>query len=209
MQRPRVLLADDHALLLEAFERLLERDCDVVGKVADGAALVEQAAALHPDAIVADIGMPGLNGLEAARAILHRNPGVRIVFLTVAEEPGIAAEAFRLGAAGYLLKRSAAGELLQALSAVLANQQYLTPLVARGGPAALKVEAATSPLGQLSPREREVLQLLAAGQPMKGVARQLGITARTVAFHKYRVRETLGLRSDAEMVQFAVRHWLV
>ena len=210
MTRPRVLLADDHVLLLEAFERLLESDYEIVGKVADGRALVERAIALVPDAIVTDITMPELAGLEAARQILARLPQVRIVFLTVHEDAALAAEALRAGAAGYLLKRSAAGELKRALVDVLSGKTYLTPLVAEGNPVSLAArEQEPSPLERLTPREREVLQLLAEGHGMKQVARRLGITARTVAFHKYRAMQTLQLKSNADLVQFAVKQRLV
>jgi DNA-binding NarL/FixJ family response regulator len=204
---PRLLLADDHALLLDAFDRLLEDDYTVVGTVTDGAALVAKATELEPDAIVTDITMPVISGLEAARAILATLPRTRIVFLTVHEDASIAAEAFRIGGAGYLLKRSAASELKTALATALSGGRHLTSLVA-GGDAAklLDGDAPTDPISRLSAREREVLLLLAQGLPMKEVGRRLGITARTVAFHKYRLMETLGVKSNAELVKIAMRN---
>ena len=185
MKKPRVLIADDQVLLLDAFERLLEGAYEIVGKVADGRELVRAALELKPDAVVADVSMPELNGLEAARQILARLPGTRIVLLTVHEDEALAADALRSGVSGFVVKRSAAGELQQALRAALAGAKYLTP------------------------REREVLQLLAEGCTMKEIGARLGITARTVAFHKYQLAEKLGLQSMAELVRFAIENHLV
>jgi DNA-binding NarL/FixJ family response regulator len=204
---PRLVIADDHALLLEAFERLLEGEYTVVATATDGEALVAAATALEPDAIVTDVTMPRLSGLDAARTILARFPRTRIVFLTVHEDASIAAEAFRIDGAGYLLKRSAASELKAALATALSGGRYLTSLVA-GGDAGKLLDggAPADPVARLSPREREVLLLLAQGLPMKEVGRRLGITARTVAFHKYRLMETLGVRTNADLVQIATRY---
>jgi DNA-binding NarL/FixJ family response regulator len=204
---PRLVLADDHVLLLEAFERLLEHDYTIVATVADGDALVEQALALNPEAIVTDVTMPLCSGLDAARRILAVQPWTRIVFLTVHEDASIAAEAFRIGGAGYLLKRSAAAELKRALATALEGGRYLTPLVADGDAAKLlEGEGKADPIDRLSAREREVLVLLGQGLPMKEVGRRLGITARTVAFHKYRIMATLGAKTNADLVQIAMRH---
>lgn len=197
-------------LLLEAFERLLERDFTIVDAVSDGRVLVARAALLEPDAIVADVTMPHLSGLDAARAILAARPQTRIVFLTVNEDPAIAAEAFRIGAAGYLLKRSAGSELKTALTTALSGGLYLTPLLAGGDASRLaQGEASADPVGRLSAREREVLMLLAEGCSMKEVGRKLGITARTVAFHKYRLMDTLNAKSNADLMQIAMRHTIV
>jgi DNA-binding NarL/FixJ family response regulator len=210
MRRLRVLLADDHRLLREAFAELLRPDCDVVGAVADGRALLAAAAELRPDVVVLDVSMPVLNGLEAARQLRRLVPEVRVVFLTVHEDPDLAAEAFRAGASGYLLKNSAASELFQAIREVSEGRSYVTPLATRGlvegllqGP-----EPADRP-ADLSPRQREVLRLLAEGHTMKDVARLLNISPRTVAFHKYRMMEELGIRTSAELVQFAMRRRVV
>ena len=204
---PRLVLADDHGLLLDAFERLLEDAYTIVGTATDGAELVRQALLLEPAAVVSDITMPALSGLDAARAILAKLPATRIVFLTVHEDASIAAEAFRLGAAGYLLKRSAASELKTALATALAGGRYLTSLVAGGDATRLLAgDGPADPISRLSAREREVLLLLVQGLPMKEVGRRLGITARTVAFHKYRLMETLGIETNAELVQVATRH---
>jgi len=203
--RPRVLLADDHVLLLEAFRRMLEPEVAVVGAVADGAALVEQALALEPDLVVADISMPRMNGLEAARRLRGELPRSRVVFLTVNEDPQLAAEAFALGASGYLLKSSTATELREAIRAVMSGRRYLSKRLAGGDPDALPAAAsADHPLEQLTLRERDVLKLLAEGLSMKQIGAELGIATRTVAFHKYRMMESLGLRTSAELVSFAV-----
>ncbi|HET6574372.1 MAG TPA: response regulator transcription factor [Fimbriiglobus sp.] len=210
MKRPRILLADDHRLLREAFARLLETDCDVVGSVADGRALLAAAADLRPDIVVLDIAMPLLNGLDAARQLKREMPEVKVIFLTMSEDPDVAAEAFRVGASGYLLKNSAASELLQAIREVSRGRSYVTPLATRGLVDTLihTAEPVAKP-AELSLRQREVLQLLAEGHTMKETARLLKITPRTVAFHKYTMMELLGLRSSAELVQFAIKTHII
>jgi DNA-binding NarL/FixJ family response regulator len=210
MKRPRVLLADDHRMLREAFARLLEPDYDVVGQAADGRALLSAAKELRPDVVVLDIGMPLLNGLDAARILKQKMPDVKIVFLTVSEDPDLAAEAFRAGASGFLLKNSAASELIQAVAEALQGWTYITPLSARGLVDAALNEGDSHPSkDKTSPRQREVLQLLAEGHTMKEVARILHITPRTVAFHKYGLMKELGIKSSAELIQFAVKQRVV
>lgn len=210
MTRPRILLADDHVLLLEAFENLLASDYEIVGKAADGRELVELALQLEPDAIVADMTMPELNGLDAARRILEKLPETRIVLLTVHEDASLAAEAFRAGAVAFVVKRSAAAELRCALAEALEGGRFLTPIIADGDIEALRLQRAEpSPIELLTPREREVLQLLAEGFAMKEVGARLGITPRTVAFHKYQMIEKLGLRTSADLVRFAAEHRFV
>ena len=206
----RVLLADDHALLLGALEKLLLDECEVVGQVADGRALVEAAERLRPDIIVLDISMPLLNGLEAGRQIKQKQRGIKLVYLTMNEDADLAAEAFRVGASGYLLKRSAASELATAIREVMQGRTYITPLVAEGlVESLLHVEQPRSTVHTLTSRQREVLQLLAEGRSMKEVAGVLNLTPRTVAFHKYRMMEQLKLRSTAELVQYAVKNHIV
>ena len=210
MTRPRVLLADDHRLLREAFTRLLEPECDVVGAVADGRALLEVAPNLLPDIVVLDVAMPLLNGLDAARQLNQMMPKVKVIFLTMSEDPDVAAEAFRAGASGYLLKNSAASELLQAIQEVSRGHSYITPIATQGLVETFLHQAQpTAKTVELSPRQREVLQLLAEGHTMKEIARTLKITPRTVAFHKYSMMEQLGITSSAELVQFAVKQHLV
>jgi len=209
MKRPRVLLADDHKLLLEAFQKLLEPDCEVVGSVTDGRALLAAASELEPDIIVLDIAMPLLNGLDAGGQIKKMMPDVKLIFLTVNEDPDFVSEAFRVGASGYLLKSSAASELFQAIQDACLGRTYVTPLVAQGmvdsfieGPKRRKAS------GKLTPRQREVLQLLAEGRSMKEAAAILNVTPRTVAFHKYRMMEELRLKTNAELIRFAIKQGL-
>jgi DNA-binding NarL/FixJ family response regulator len=210
MKRPRVLLADDHRLVREAFAQLIQPGCDVVGAVADGRALLESATELRPDIVVLDIAMPLLNGLDAARQLKAAMPEVRVIFLTVSEDPDLAAEAFRAGASGYLLKNSAAAELLLAIREVAQGRSYVTPLVTQGLVGSLIREPVeTHAAGQLTSRQREVLQLLAEGHSMKQIARILSITPRTVAFHKYGLMGELGIKTNAELVQFAIKHHIV
>jgi DNA-binding NarL/FixJ family response regulator len=210
MTRPRVLLADDHRLLREAFAALLQAECDVVGAVADGRALLELARELRPDVVVLDVAMPLLNGLDAARQLKQTMPDVKLIFLTVSEDRDVAAEAFRVGASGFLLKNSAASELLQAIREVHEGRSYVTPLATQGlVDSFLHKSEAPKGTAELSPRQREVLQLLAEGHTMKEIARLLHITPRTVAFHKYTMMETLGIKSSALLVQFALKQGLV
>jgi DNA-binding NarL/FixJ family response regulator len=209
MTRPRVLIADDHALVLGAFEKLLEGECDVVGRATDGRALVAAAAELDPEVVVLDIAMPLLNGLEAGRRIKQQAPKVKLVFLTMNEDPDLAAEAFRSGASAYLLKRSAASELITAVREVVRGGTYITPLVAGDLVGLLLHPPEPSRAEALTPRQREVLKLLAEGRSMKEVAALLDVTPRTVAFHKYQMMAQLKLRSSAELVQYAVRHHIV
>ena len=210
MTRPRVVLADDHRLLREAFAQLLEPDCDVVGAVADGRALLAASKELRPDVVIVDVAMPLLNGLDAARQLKRLMPAVKIVFLTVSEDPDLAAEAFRVGASGFLLKNSAASELMQAIQEALQGRSYVTPQATQGlvGTFINGPDDGKRP-GELSPRQREVLQLLAEGHSMKEIGRILKITPRTVAFHKYTMMEELGIKSSAELVHFAVKQHLV
>jgi DNA-binding NarL/FixJ family response regulator len=210
MKRPRVVLADDHRLLREAFAQLLEPACEVVGAVADGRALLAASKELRPDVVIVDVAMPLLNGLDAARQLKRLMPAVKIVFLTVSEDPDLAAEAFRVGASGFLLKNSAASELVQAIQEALQGRSYVTPQATQGlvGTFINAPEDGKRP-GELSPRQREVLQLLAEGHSMKEIGRILKITPRTVAFHKYTMMEELGIKSSAELVHFAVKQHLV
>ena len=210
MNRPRVLLADDHRLLREAFAHLLKSRCDVVGAVADGRALLAAAQELRPDVVVLDIAMPLLNGLDAASQLKQVMPELKVIFLTVSEDPDLASQAFQAGASGYLLKNSAASELLQAIQEVAQGRSYVTPLATRGLVANFVQQVnSTRKTGELSPRRREVLQLLAEGHTMKEIARILNITPRTVAFHKYAIMEDIGVKSSAELVQFAIKQRLV
>jgi DNA-binding NarL/FixJ family response regulator len=209
MAKPRFILADDHTLLVEAFEKLLAPECEIVAKVADGRALVAAVQEHHPDVVVLDLAMPLLNGLDAARQIKQIDRSVRLVFVTMNEDPDLAAEAFRAGGAAYLLKRSAGSELLTAIREAMKHRSYVTPLVTEGMLGALMHSTADAGARQLTTRQREVLQLLAEGKSMKEVGSILNVTPRTVAFHKYRMMEQLKIKTNAELIQYAIRHNLV
>jgi DNA-binding NarL/FixJ family response regulator len=211
MTQLRLLLADDHDLIVEAFRRMLEADYNIVGTASNGHDLVEAANHLKPDLIVADISMPRMTGLEAAKVIHQRLPAVKMVLLTMNQDPDYAAEAFRIGVQGYLLKNSAGSELNACLKAVSGGARYLTPMVAKGSIANLLLmhNDGVAEVESLSPREREVLQLLAEGNSMKETGAILDITARTVAFHKYRIMQQFHLKSSAELVQFAIHNKLI
>ena len=208
--RPRVLLADDHTMLLDAFQRLLEPECDIVGTASDGHALIELAIQTNPEIIILDIAMPRLNGIEAAAQIRRKLPEVKIIFLTVNQDPDVAAEAIRLGASAFLLKSSASAELISAITLALAGKTYITPLITKGKPLGVFLGDADRPAAEkLTARQREVLQLLAEGKQMKEAAAILNLTPRTIAFHKYEIMEQLGLKTGAELVQYAVEHHIV
>ena len=210
MKCPRILLADDHTMLLDAFRRLLEPRCEIVGAAADGRTLLDLATSTRPDVIVLDISMPRLNGIDALRQLRRKMPAVRFVFLTVNEDPDIAAQAINLGASGYLLKSSAARELFTAIERALAGKIYITPLLTKGVPLGVFLSQATKPdVEKLTVRQREVLQLLAEGRAMKEVGDLLRVTVRTVAFHKYTIMEQLGAKTTAELVQYAVEHGML
>lgn len=207
-KRTRVLLADDHAILLEAFRRLLEPDCAVVGTATDGRELVRLANELVPDVVVVDVSMPHLTGLDAARQIHAEQPGIKVIFLTVNEDPDLAASALREGASGFVLKTAAARELFEAIRTALDGGIYITPSIAEAVQETLRQPTNRIGIDKLSTRQREILTLVAVGKTMKEIASQLDITPRTVAFHKYRMMESLGMGSTAELIQFAMRHGL-
>lgn len=209
--RPRILLADDHRMVAEGLKSLLAADFDLLEVVEDGRALVEAAERLRPDVIVADITMPHLNGIDALVLLKRRDPAVRVVFLTMHPDVAYARRALEEGAVGYVLKHSAPAELVTAIRAALGGQTYLTPALAgpvlqalRGG-----AEVPRDPVAALTPRQREILQLHAEGRSAKEIAAELGISPRTVEFHKYQMMETLELRTSAELVHFAIKHGMV
>jgi DNA-binding NarL/FixJ family response regulator len=207
---PRVLLADDHTLIVEAFQKLLEPECDVVGTATDGRTLLASARDLRPDVVVLDVTMPLLNGLDAGRFIKKMNPSIKLVFVTVNEDPGVAAQAFRVGASAYVLKRSVGAELLTAIREAMRGRSYMTPLITDGVVRTLmRGPEAGARSRELTTRQCEVLQLLAEGKSMKQAAEILHIAAATVAFHKYRIMEQLSIKTSAELIRFAVQHHLV
>jgi DNA-binding NarL/FixJ family response regulator len=208
MKKTRVLLADDHRIVLEGLRSILEPEFELVGMVEDGRTLVDEAERLRPDVVVADISMPELNGIDAARQIKKTDERIRIVFLTMHADVGYANSAFEAGASGFVLKHSAPQELVTAIREAVRGRTYVAPMIAGG-----LIDSYQQGLlkkGELkialSPRQREVLQLLVEGKSAKEIAAILGISARTVEFHKYRMMEQLKIKTSAELVQYAVKH---
>jgi len=208
MKRVRILLADDHEIFCVAFKKLLEPDYEVVGCVGDGRTLVKAAVTLKPDVVILDIGMPLLNGLDAGREVKHLLPSTKLIFLTMNPDFELAAEAIRIGASAYLLKNSRASEIHQAINDALRGVSYITPIIRQARDEAFIRNPNTVPR-HLTDRQREVLQLLAEGRTMKEIAYALDVTLRTIHFHKYRIMEELGIKTNAEIVQYAIRHGLI
>jgi len=208
---PRVLIADDHTLVAEACRKLLENDYEVVQTVSDGRALVRAVAEFRPHLVIVDVAMRLLNGLDAAQQAKELLPSVKLIFLTMNHDADLAAEAFRRGASGYLLKTCAASELATAVREVLRGKSYLSPMIAKDTVDFLlrQDKKLIDEADKLTERQREVLQLLAEGKCMKEVAAVLNLTTRTVAFHKYRIMEVLNVRTNAELVQYAIRNHLI
>lgn len=209
MLRARVLIADDHTLVAEAFKAFLEPDYMVVGTVSDGRSLLTEAVELKPDVILLDLGMPVLNGIDAGLELQKLLPRTKLIILTMNEDAGVASKALRTWASGYLLKKSASIELKNAIAEVMRGHSYVTPVIAQKlmdefirGP---HVESSR----ELTQRQRQVLQLLAEGHSMKEAAALLNIAVRTIAFHKYRIMEDFGLKTNADLVRFAIREQLI
>ncbi len=211
MNKPRVLLADDHTLVLDGFQKLLETHCELVGTAEDGRAVVEAAERLKPDLVLLDIAMPRLNGIEAARKLKKQHPDMKVIFVTMHADASYINAAFKAGASGYLLKRSAGQELIQAIQVVMKGDFYLTPLITKGvisgflDPTQIHVPA----VEDLTARQREILQLVAEGYSAKEIASQLKTSHRTVEFHKAKIMEQLQLHSTTDLVKFAMAHGLV
>lgn len=213
MKRPRVIMADDHSLILAGLRKLVEADCDVVASVEDGRGLLEAAQRTSPDLILLDISMPLLNGLDAARQLTKIVPECKLIFLTMHANPAYATEAFQAGASAYLLKRSAASELQQAIRAALSGQYYLTPLITKDVLGSVlnrtKGKRGDSASTALTSRQREVLQLVAEGRGTKEIASILHVTVKTVEFHKAGIKRQLDLRSTAELTKYALTEGLI
>ena len=211
MSRPRVLLADDHRVVSEGLKHLLAEDFELVGMVEDGRALVTAAKKLQPDVIVADIAMPYLNGIDAMPQLKRHNPHVKVVFLTMHQNPAYARRALEAGAAGFVVKHSAPAELVMAIHAALKGRTFITPALASGVVREIQhgSRETDDPAQLLSPRQREILQLVAEGRSAKEIATTLAISARTVEFHKYQMMETHGIHSTAELIRFAIKHGIV
>jgi DNA-binding NarL/FixJ family response regulator len=207
MNRPRVLLADDHCVVAEGLRSLLQPHFDVVGIVSDGRELLAAATKLDPDVIVLDISMPSLNGIEAARQMRSAKCRAKVIFLTMHREVTYAVRSLEAGASGFVLKHSATSELITAIHEALNGGTYITPQIAGDllGSYRLGIPAGVGALGELTPRQREVLQLVAEGRSAKEVAALLRISPRTAEFHKARLMKVLGLQTTAELVQYAIR----
>ena len=204
--RTRLLLADDHTLLLEGIRLMLEPEFELIGCVGDGQALLASARTLKPDVILLDISMPLLNGIDAAHQLHKTLPSAKLIFLTMHGDREYVTEAFRAGAAGYLLKRAAASELLTAIREVLKGNYYVSPLVARN---ALELLVGTAKSDRLTPRRREVLQLVAEGRSRKEIAGILSISVKTVEFHKAELTQELNLRTVADFTRYAIEHGMI
>jgi DNA-binding NarL/FixJ family response regulator len=207
MSRLKILLADDHTMFAQGLESLLQDEFELLGTVGDGKALVAAANRLNPDVIVVDISMPVLNGFDAVRQLRLEGNTAKIIFLTMHGDEGLIAEAFRCGASGYLLKQSAGEELIAAIRRVYEGSNYVTPLVTSESVHEFTLNRPQRM--KLTPRQREVLQLIAQGQTMKEIATHLGISNRTAESHKYEMMEGLGIESTAELIRYAIALGLV
>jgi DNA-binding NarL/FixJ family response regulator len=210
IERVRVLLADDHSLVAAGLRSMLDSKFDVVGIADNGRALVQAAELLRPDVILLDISMPELNGIDAARKLRKLVPNAKLIFVTMHTDASFVREALRAGGSGYVTKQSAPAELVTAVEEVLRGHTYLTPVVTRNFvDQTLTGPSSAAPAGELTPRQREVLQLVAEGRSAKDIAESLGISPKTVEFHKSNVLRSLGLRTTADLVKYAIRHGLV
>jgi DNA-binding NarL/FixJ family response regulator len=206
--RPRFLIADDHAIFAEALRVFLERTYPVIGVVADGRALIEAAARLKPEVIIVDVAMPILNGLDAARRIRERAPDIKFIFLTMRDDPNLAAAALELGPIGFVLKHATGTELLKAIDNILHGKPYLTAKLRAEDWVATKARARQFAT-ELTARQRDIVQLFAEGRPMKEIAGLLSLSEKTVEFHKHHIMDAFNLKSNAELILFALKHGLI
>ena len=207
-RRPRVLIADDHAMFAETLRAYLEKTCSIIGVVADGQAMVQETIRLRPDVVVADVSMPLLNGLDAARRIREQAPKVAFVFLTMIDDANLAAAAMELGSVGFLLKSSGGLELLKAIGDYFDHRSYLTPKLRAEDWVAAKARARQFSK-ELTVRQREVVRLFAEGRSVKEIAFALNLSEKTVEFHKYHVMEAFNLKGNADLVLFALKKGLI
>ena len=209
MNRPRVLLADDHRMVAEGLKGVLADEFEVVGVVEDGRAMVAAANKLQPDVVVADISMPHLNGIDALPRLKKDNPDIKVVMLTMHPDASYARRALAAGALGFVLKHAAPAELVMAIRAALRGKTFMTPALAGEVLQEIQHGRQLTNVTSLTPRQREILQLLVEGRSAKEIAEKLAISARTVEFHKYQMMETQGLHSSAELIHFAIKHGIV
>ena len=205
MKRPTILIADDHKMFAQGLAGLLEEEFELVGIVENGQALIEEAARLKPMVIVVDISMPLLNGFDAIRRLKHSGTSSKVIFLTMHADSRLVSEAFRCGGSGYVLKQSAGEELVHAIRQVIAGRNYVTQDIQTEWQQSVVPHQNEKQHLNLTPRQREVLQLLSAGLTMKEIATRLGISTRTAESHKYEMMEGLGVGSTAELVQYAIK----
>ena len=211
MKKPRVLLADDHTFVLEGFKKLLEDHCQLVGAVEDGRTLIETTLNLQPDLVILDISMPRLNGIEAAKKLKKQAPAVKLIFVTMHADTAYINAAFRAGASGYLLKQSAATELMQAVQSVMNDKFYMTPLITKEVMTSFlnPTQTRLATIDDLTTRQHEILQLVAEGLSAKEIAEQLKISHRTVEFHKTKIMEQLNVHSTTDLIKYAMAHGFV
>lgn len=211
MKKPRVLLADDHTFVLEGFKKLLEDHCDILEYVEDGRALIEATVRLQPDVVILDISMPRLNGIEAAKKLKKQTPKVKLIFVTMHADMAYVDAAFRAGASGYLLKRSASAELMQAVQSVMHDKFYVTPLVTKEVMTSFlkPTQPRLTTIDDLTTRQHEILQLVAEGLSAKEIAAQLNISHRTVEFHKTKIMEQLNVHTTTDLVRYAIANGLI
>ena len=208
--KARLLIADDHTLVAEACKRFLEPEFEVVSIVADGRTLLRMVTELKPDVAIVDIAMPQLNGLDAGEQVKRISPSLKLIYLTMNTEPDVAAEAFRRGASGYVVKSSAAEELVTAIRKALRSESYLSPMITKETVEfLLRSGQSYAEEKRITQRQSEVLQLLAEGMSMKEIASILNLQPGTVAFHKYRIMHNLGLKTNAELLQYAIKHHMI
>jgi DNA-binding NarL/FixJ family response regulator len=206
--RPRLLLADDHAIFSDALQLYLEKDFDIVGVVSDGRTLVDEAIRIRPDVIIADVGMPLLNGLDAARRIKELAPKIKFIFLTMRDDPNLAAAALELGPVAFVLKHSAGPELLEAINEVLRGHSYLTPKLRATDWVEAKARVRQFSK-DMTPRQRDIVQLFAEGRPMKEIAGYLHLSEKTIEFHKHHIMVAFNLKNNADLVLFALSQGLI
>jgi DNA-binding NarL/FixJ family response regulator len=209
MRKPTIFLADDHAMVVDAFRRLLEQEFNVVGTASDGLELLHSAPKLHPDLVIVDLGLPFLSGVHAGRELKKLLPQTKILVVTVNEDPAVADAVLSEWASGYLVKKCSGSELVKALRELLMGRPYVTTMLSRKSPDNLLPRPPAQVRKSLTPRQRQVLQLLAEGRTMKEAAYLLNLTARTVAFHKYKIMSGLGMHSNSELLKLAIRENLI